>query len=89
MTDFSVQLHVKNPGAFTLCGTNCFVVGRGPLKTLIDPGDFPERNQEFISNFTDYLRQNEEVRFNRILITHGHLDHFGGVPEAIKLLQEH
>ena len=86
LTDFATQIHVKNPGLFTLSGTNCYVIGRGPIKTLIDPGDFPERNQEFMENFNDYLDNNVDIKINRILVTHGHFDHFGGVFEAIKLL---
>ena len=88
LTDFAVQIHCKNPSPYTLCGTNCFVIGRGPIKTLVDPGDFPERNQEFLANFGDYLQQNDGVKFNRILVTHGHADHFGGVFDTIKLLEQ-
>lgn len=58
------------------------------MKTLVDPGDLPERNSEFLNNFSDYLTQHSEVMFNRILVTHGHFDHFGGVHDAIKLLEE-
>jgi len=82
------MIHCHNPGMFMLSGTNCFVVGRGTLKTLIDPGDLPERNAEFIQNFSDYLDVNAEVKISRILVTHGHFDHFGGVFEAIRLLKE-
>ena len=49
LTDFVSHIQVTNPSQFTLCGTNCFILGRGPVKTLVDPGDFPERNQEFLS----------------------------------------
>ena len=44
LADFVTHIHVKNPSQFTLCGTNCFLIGCGPTKTLVDPGDFPERN---------------------------------------------
>lgn len=71
----------------TLCGTNCFVIGRGPIKTLVDPGDMPERNVEFIKNLGDYLDFNTGVMINRILVTHGHFDHFGGVHETLELLK--
>ena len=64
---------------FTLCGTNCFILGRGSVRTIVDPGDYPERNGEFLENFKDYLASNSGVKFNRILVTHGHGDHFGGV----------
>ena len=88
LTDFASQIHVRNPSMFTLCGTNCFVIGRGPVRTLIDPGDFSEYNQEFLANLGNYLSSNDGVRFNRILVTHGHSDHFGGVHDTIKLLEE-
>ena len=63
----------------TLCGTNCYVIGSGDKRTIVDPGDLPERNESFLKNLADYLEQNHGFNFNRILVTHGHFDHFGGV----------
>lgn len=54
----------------------------------MDPGDFPERNAEFLENLKDYLTRNSDLKFNRILVTHGHADHFGGVQQTIELLQQ-
>lgn len=71
---------------FTLCGTNCYILGRGPVRTIVDPGDLPENNKEFLTHLTDFLSVNSGVKFNRILVTHGHADHFGGVNDTIALL---
>ena len=64
------------------------MIGCGDIKTLVDPGDFPERNEEFVANLDAYLTHHTDVKINRILVTHGHFDHFGGVYDTIKLLQE-
>ena len=88
MTDFTTLIHCENPSAFTLRGTNSFIIGRGSVKTLVDPGDFPEANQEFLANLSSYLSANENVKINRILITHGHRDHFGGLWDTIQLLKQ-
>ena len=78
---------MTNPNQFSLCGTNCFILGRGPIKTIVDPGDFPERNEEFLNRLGAYLDANSSVMINQILVTHAHIDHFGGVFDTIKLLE--
>ena len=72
----------------TLRGTNCYLIGKGHERTIVDPGDFPEKNQSFLKNFSDYLAANRDFNVKRILITHSHADHFGGVQDTITLLQE-
>ena len=88
LTDYICQIHVDNPSSFTLCGTNTYVIGRGPVRTLVDPGDFPESNAAFMENFNNFLDANSGVKIDRILVTHGHHDHFGGVHDTIKLLEQ-
>ena len=72
----------------TLCGTNCFVVGRGANRTLIEAGDLPDNNNGFISNLSKFLDDHSGVNLNRVLITHAHPDHFGGLHDVLNLLKE-
>ena len=72
----------------TLCGTNCFVVGRGPNRTLIEAGDLPENGSGFVDNLSTFLDENDGVNLNRVLITHAHPDHFGGLHDVLDLLKQ-
>ena len=87
LKDYIVHLPVDNPGNMTLRGTNCYIIGRGQVRTIVDPGDLPERNASFLKNFSEYLTKNPDFNINRILITHAHADHFGGVQDTIDLLE--
>lgn len=68
----------------TLNGTNCYLVGTGTKRVLIDtagPMPGPESNfQTFIENLGATLEK-EACSIERILITHGHTDHYGGACE--------
>ncbi len=55
LRDFIFHIPGENPSQFTLCGTNCFVVGRGPNRIMIEAGDYPERNGLFLENFRKFL----------------------------------
>jgi hypothetical protein len=44
LRDFIYHIPGENPSEFTLCGTNCFVVGSGINRIMIESGDYPERN---------------------------------------------
>ena len=82
-----VHIPGENPGPFTLCGTNCFILGKGKTRSMVEAGDYPEKNTKFLENLTKYLKDNEgEVEFENIFITHAHYDHFGGVYDVLKLL---
>ena len=84
-----------NPGAFTLQGTNTYLIGAGKRllfsqslrsfspssRILIDAGDIG------YTEYTDNLRttlheQNAEIE--TIVCTHWHRDHVGGVRDVIK-----
>ena len=78
-----------NPAPYTLNGTNCYVVGTGPKRILIDTGNpsaaelmFPFGRQDahevFVKNLAE-LMQEEQFDIELILLTHLHFDHFGGV----------
>jgi hydroxyacylglutathione hydrolase len=64
-----------NPGMLTGPGTNTYLVGRRhPI--LIDTG---AGVHEYIPLLTDYLSRRGWARPERILLTHRHRDHLGGV----------
>ena len=73
-----------NPGPFTLEGTNCYIVGKGPERVLIDCGDGNDFWQPFL---TASLKKLGVQSLSHILITHSHnksvlskpCDHSGGV----------
>ena len=86
LRDFIYHIPGDNPSAFTLCGTNCFVVGSGPRRIMIESGDYPERNQLFLENFNRFLNDFTHVSIDRIFITHAHHDHFGGLYDVLRTL---
>ncbi len=66
----------QNPSAFTGPGTNVYLVGRGPDKLLIDPGQgFPQ----FLPVLERAMQRVGCERIQEIVLTHGHPDHIGGV----------
>ena len=84
-----VHFNAGNRSPFTLCGTNCFLIGSGKLRTLVDPGDFHYNDTLFLQKFEKYLIEKPDVKIQRILVTHGHHDHFGGVWPTIELLKKY
>jgi len=70
----TVGLRAANPGAFTLSGTNTWVVGRDPA-WVIDPGPALDQHLDAVS---------EEILarggLGGIALTHDHADHTEAVP---------
>lgn len=67
----------QNPGPFTGPGTNTYLIGSGPKRLLLDTG-------QGISAYLDVLEQAITEApgvegIERIVITHAHPDHIGGV----------
>ena len=73
-----------NPSQASLLGSNIYLVGSGPEKIMIDSGDF--NSSGFLQNFGEYLNQNNAC-ISKILITHGHGDHFGGLHDLVSFLR--
>jgi len=72
-----------NPGPMTLQGTNIYLVGTGPVRTLIDAGQdgFPE----YISNLSNLLKE-QKVKIKDLIITHWHRDHIGALAEIDSII---
>lgn len=76
----------ENKNTYTLNGTNCFLVGTGARRVLIDAGESPmwhpkrERSHRaFVQRLLDTLEKEGVTGLDWILVTHLHEDHFGGV----------
>jgi glyoxylase-like metal-dependent hydrolase (beta-lactamase superfamily II) len=66
----------QNPSAFTGPGTNTYLIGTGPERILLDPG-------QGVPAYLPVLERAMEragcARIQQIVLTHGHPDHIGGV----------
>ena len=74
-----------NPGAFTLQGTNAYLIGTGPRRWLLDTG---EGKPAFVANLRAAMTAEGVTELEGILLTHWHLDHVGGVEHARTLARE-
>ncbi|KAK4228185.1 hypothetical protein QBC38DRAFT_454564 [Podospora fimiseda] len=74
-----IRILAGNPNKFTLQGTNTYLLGSGPERTLIDTG---EGKPSWISSLKTLLRS-ENATLKQALITHWHGDHTGGIPSLL------
>lgn len=72
-----------NPGAFTLDGTNTYLIGTGSSRILVDTGEGLERYQELLRHVMELHGVSD---IHTILLSHRHGDHVGGV-DLIKAAQ--
>src|SRR5438552_12903931 len=72
-----------NPGPFTGPGTNTYIVGTGQRPLLLDTGIGVPRWAE---NFPTGLRElSGTEQLDRVVLTHAHQDHIGGVKDVTRL----
>ncbi|GMF15105.1 unnamed protein product [Phytophthora lilii] len=65
----------------TLTGTNVYVVGSGPKRLLVDSSD---GNETFLKRLEDVCARHGVREITDLLVTHGHLDHVGGLLQLKK-----
>lgn len=67
----------QNPGPFTGPGTNTYVVGTGRSRLLLDSGQGIESYDDLLGQALD--EHCDGASLDRIVLTHAHPDHIGGV----------
>src|SRR5947208_3318994 len=82
LSPICIRILGGNPGKFTLQGTNTYLVGRGPVRLLIDTG---EGKPSWVALLGEVLRE-EKATISSVLITHWHPDHQGGISQVLSLL---
>ena len=79
-----------NPGPMTLGGTNTYLVGSGRNRLLVDTGqgvaEYPDVLQQALSEASDVV--GHKVSVNRIILTHWHHDHIGGLRDMNRMFPE-
>lgn len=70
----------QNPGVFTGPGTNTYLVGTGPRRVLLDPG---QGLPEYLPVLERALER-AGCEIQEIVLTHGHPDHMGGVASVLE-----
>ena len=68
-----------NPGPFTLDGTNTYLVGTGPGKILVDTG---QGVPLYLQNLVAALDGTGAGFISKVLLTHWHVDHTGGLDDV-------
>lgn len=74
-----INILAQNPAPYTLNGTNCYLVGTGPRRFLIDTGEEDKGHEECMELLAACMEREGVTGLDAILITHMHGDHFGGV----------
>jgi endoribonuclease LACTB2 len=76
----------KNPSPFTGPGTNTWIVGTGRRPILLDTGQGVPIYADLLETALKELSDTREI--DRIVLTHAHVDHLGGVPQVIERFGE-
>lgn len=79
---FVLRIMGQNPGKMTLQGTNTYLVGLEKNRILIDCSD---GNDAYINLLARVCQEHGVEHISDLLLTHGHLDHMGGIMHIKKL----
>tara|TARA_B100000795_G_C22749408_1_gene418718 strand:- start:214 stop:1359 length:1146 start_codon:yes stop_codon:yes gene_type:complete len=71
-----------NPSSYTLNGTNTYLIGQGPTRILLDTG---AGNPSYSNTLINGMKQAGCLSISKIIISHWHHDHLGGVPQVLEL----
>lgn len=74
----------SNPSKYTLQGSNTYLIGQGPRRILLDTG---EGKPAWIENLQKVL-QDEKVTIEKVILTHWHMDHVGGVQQVLNICDD-
>jgi len=66
---------------YTLTGTNTYLIGSGKKRILIDAGD---GKSDYIDLLNKVFKDNNIDGIDKIIVTHWHHDHLGGVPSILE-----
>lgn len=80
-----IRILGQNGSPFTLQGTNCYLVGTGSKRILIDTGSGLKSFQTILQKA---MEENHIKAIETIIITHHHIDHIGGVKSILKMTNE-
>lgn len=71
----------QNPSVFTGPGTNTYLIGTGPERILLDPG---QGLDAYLPVLDRALSEAGCTGIQEIVLTHGHPDHIGGVASVLE-----
>jgi ribonuclease/clavin/mitogillin len=74
-----IRILGQNPGRMTGPGTNCYLVGTGRERLLIDTGEGVPKFAALLSE----LVQAEQCKVSGVVLTHWHQDHVGGLQDVL------
>ncbi|KAG0086355.1 hypothetical protein BGZ93_005853 [Podila epicladia] len=81
-----VRILGLNPSKFTLQGTNTYLIGKGSRKVLLDTGEGIPDYIPLLKTALDKDLQGATI--SKVICSHWHHDHVGGVSDVLGLLAE-
>jgi glyoxylase-like metal-dependent hydrolase (beta-lactamase superfamily II) len=69
----------QNPSPFTLNGTNCYLVGTGAKRLLVDTGEEHFGSETFMACLARCMEEYGVQGLEGLIITHMHHDHYGNI----------